>query len=755
MSKKKQGSKKPPKLKAARSRTLGRGRKASASSWIDRVEGLGERLGFLSAVGRSIGRLWSGVEKLVKEAGPGVLLISVVPLLVFIPAGPPELRNLMALVLAAVAAGLVLTGRFSRSQYRFFSLPVDLAVALPLGALVISTFLGASLRGGITSLLTFLLFFLAYWIVSRAEGENYHALPLRLLALGGALWSILWVFTPAVFPAQGQFFLAVSLVAALYLEPGHLLEGRLWRLVPLVILWGVLLVPSFTGLIAAGLALLLLFILSPHLRARLGLGAFLATVPAALALVVSGVTGSPALGLVLGAFSVLGLDHLARLSALPGAGAASAATYLASAFYLGRNWLAEEAFVWQQQLLDALKMLGDHAILGAGGGAWETLYRSYRAFAYDGAGGPPSWALGWLLDTGVTGLVVLAAAAGILIYWARPFFRAPLGSFLLGALVGWAVLPPAGPAGALILGLLSGMVLNSSRADRVMKQEGYRLAPRLAGYGFLLVVVLLSLTLAMGPVFALRGEARMGAGNVQGGHRLLSQAVAYDPLSGELWALLGWAERNIGMATEAGDLLARAETHLARARAAEPSNPDFHQLYGRLARDMGWHEEAEEAFLQALAADPRNPGRYQDLAGFYGLWAQREQGWGDPQLLPQIRERAEDLALRRSQEEMRQPASLPEEESLAPARAACELALGQILAMEWQLETALEHLENARQATLRDEAEIEAWIGVVHEARGDIARAQDILEPLLEERPDLEDTLNLVRFLLGLAELED
>ncbi len=756
MSKKKRDQKKRPKLKAMSGRVVGRGmRKAApASPWVDRLNRVGQLLASLAAWTRPLSRFWLHLAGWIAESGPGLVAVALLPLLAPLPVGTPVLMELFMVILAVIASALVLTERFARSQYRFIRSPVDLALLLPLLALTISLFASVNLRAGLQGAFLAALLYLAYWSLSRSVGEDsaLRRVPLRLLSVGGAAWALVWTLGLSQAPPGAPFLLAASALAAFHLaDPGP------WTVVPYLSLSGLALLPSPPGLLVALAASVAAYAASgPEARPQLAGRVFLALAAAAAALILSQATGLPWVGLAAGAAVAIGLGRLVQLPRLTGAGPAALAIGLALIIYLGQTWLTQGGAYLGVQLADALSMARDRPLLGAGSGAWDSLYRSYRSFAYAAPGGPPSAALGWLLNTGLVGLALALAAGAALIREVLPSApegRVPWG-LLSAVLLGWVLLPPAGAAGAAVLAVAAGLAVRPPE-PRSQADPGYLIGPRLVAYGLLLAVGLAVLTLATGSVLFLRGEGWMARGQTQRGYRLLSQAVAYDSLSGQLQSSVGWTERSLGLATESGELLSAAADSLRTARRLEPANPDYHAMYARLARDVGWDEEAEEGFLRALETDTRNPDRYEDLAAFYSTWAQRERGWGEAGTVQEQLEGCLQVASLLEERLADEPDGTPPDMSLRRARGPVNLYLGQITAMDMDFAGALEKLELALEAGDVDEAEAELWMGVVHEARGEWDQADGILEPLLQERPDLKEHLDLARYLLDLAELED
>ncbi len=772
MKKKQQRTEKPkPKLKA-RGRPAGGKRKTQARPAPRAVSWAADRLlPVLNAGASRVGDVTGRIGQWIADRGGFTLLaVPLLAVVAIVPVQATVARQLLLVIGGLVLFGMAWNRRFSVNQYTFLDQPLDLFALTLVLAYIVALPGAASTRLAVGGSLNLVLFFVTYWVVSRiARTPSQRESVMWILVLGAVgLVVLALVGYPLEVGATAVILVsgAVLSVAMGARNPSRVASGAAYTA-----LFGLVLSGSLPALLTAPLVLAVLALLTPTtIRGALARSAIAPVAGALAAVTVLHLGSSPLLAYLSGITSTLVLFALAsHYEAENGRRIWYIAPALLLWMSLAYPLIRPGADVATNLLIrfgDAWRMFIDRPFLGAGGGAWTALIPGYRSFLYV-VPEAPNQMLTVALEAGLLGLTVFA---GLWVVVARTGLKArrltgsesPAGAGILSVLAGVLVLslayttlahPSSGLYFWIALGILGAQARRAPAQTRVDRFD-YRLLPRLAVYGTTMAVLLAAVTLAAGAVQGQGGMRYLDEGRVGDAEAALSNAVQYDALSGEFMSGLASAKYRIGIALESPEILGQAAHWFARATVAEPLNPSYHLAYARFAADVGWEEEARSSFEMAVDLDPTNYRRYDDLAMFLSLAAQREKGWGDPDLVEDYLDRSRDVARDLAAMAESVPAHLPPEQRLPASTPVINLSLGQILALTGSLDEAETSLWLAAGDEDPTRPQALLWLAVLRELRGDFTGAGEILEPLLEERPELESGYHTVRFLLDL-EIEE
>jgi len=299
-----------------------------------------------------------------------------------------------------------------------------------------------------------------------------------------------------------------------------------------------------------------------------------------------------------------------------------------------------------QFIADALRIVGDRPLLGAGGGGWASLYYQYQSFGYWSQEVHSHPVEVWV-ETGTPGFLALLAAWGLFLAHAWRLWRR--GGYATGAACGATVAAAALglhsvwdfnlslPALGLILFALWGAVAGlegstprdgSGTPDRgVGRTKGRRrttgpparwwvhAGPAAAVAG----VLALAVVLLVGFFAGQRGVRALQAGDVPAAATAFQQAVRLDPLTPSFHMDLALCCE--AMAGGQGRLAQKALSEGGRAVALDPQNPRWHRTYGWICLKLGESRRGLEHLERALALNPYNADLYGDLARAYWLAA--------------------------------------------------------------------------------------------------------------------------------------
>ncbi len=308
-----------------------------------------------------------------------------------------------------------------------------------------------------------------------------------------------------------------------------------------------------------------------------------------------------------------------------------------------REYDAWSRLVWN---LDALKIVRDHPLLGAGGRGWDALYHQYQSYGYWTTEVHNGFMQTWV-EAGTVGFLVLLVAWGA--------FAAALGRVALARLRGagepaaetGAVLAVGAGSGALALGLhslidfnlslsavslalwaLMAVVASAAEAAEAKTAEspdsgagraepasgrsapgprgtpgGRRPSPWLpvAVYGGAILVAVGVLTLLAGFQAGQAGARALNERDPVRARQLFERAVRSDPLTASFHVDLAQAYLAAGAGPVEAD---RAEAELRRAIRLERGNPNYHAMLGTLLLQLGRAEEGLAELRRAVELHP-------------------------------------------------------------------------------------------------------------------------------------------------------
>lgn len=526
--------------------------------------------------------------------------------------------------------------------------------------------------------------------------------------------------------------------------------------------------------------------------------AFLAGMPAALAL--------NAVVLALIRF-LLGLSPAVRAAALGGAGAlGTAAAALAltrvavPASVLERvrsislaDYDARSRIEW---MADALKIVRDHPVLGAGGGAWEAIYHKYQSYGYWSTQVHNHFMQLWV-ETGTVGFLIFLAWWALLLWYGWRAWTvarrageqaAPGQAVLAGALAGALALgahslldfnlslsavtiamtalfavvraqpgaeggAAAGPAWAEMAGRAgaAGPAPGAgSRSARRRAEAEYRLLPRAAAYGLTALAWCGVLILLLGQDAGQRAAEALNAGRVDEARVLFQRAIAYDPFTASFRMDLGQALALQAQAQGDMRLFREAQGHFEAGVARDPYNPNYHALLGSYLLQLGSFQEGLGHLEQALELHPWEAQRYETLAGALVAVARYHRQQGNDadarRLAARVLDLREQLRQRAARvppwvvEVHRTPSSTP---GMALHAGAAEALLGELAAAEQDLRAAA----GGDNPQVRSEAY--AWLSAVLRAQGRAADADKVLAEARALNPRADATAGQLAALLG------
>ncbi len=300
-----------------------------------------------------------------------------------------------------------------------------------------------------------------------------------------------------------------------------------------------------------------------------------------------------------------------------------------------REYDAWSRLVWN---LDALKIVRDHPLLGAGGRGWDALYHQYQSYGYWTTEVHNGFMQTWV-EAGTVGFLILLAAWGA--------FAAALGRVVLPRLRRSAA-PGAGPktmdavgagaetlaavgagAGALALGLHSLIDFNlslsavsltlwalmavvASAAERDAPQAP-RPSPWLPAvvYGGAALAAVGVLTLLAGFQAGQAGAQALNERDPVRARQFFERALRSDPLTASFHVDLAQSLLAAGAGPAEVEL---AEAELRRAVRLERGNPNYRAMLGRLLLELGRAEEGLTQLRRAVELHPFEARWYVALA---------------------------------------------------------------------------------------------------------------------------------------------
>ncbi len=291
--------------------------------------------------------------------------------------------------------------------------------------------------------------------------------------------------------------------------------------------------------------------------------------------------------------------------------------------------LAQERFVFYQ---DALKIIRDYPLLGAGGRGWNALYQRYQGYNYITSEVHNHFLQVWV-ESGTLGLLAFLSI------WAAATVTAvnllkkvkENGSKLLV----WSVF-----CAALALGIHSLMDFNLSipamaillwglfgclRAfQRIIKQTGpvwqirlplkvraFKIAAGVFLGGFLFMSVFFQVSLNYGE----KAGGQLSEGSGAAAAEELKKAVAINPWASNYLAVL--AETLILQDSAQPQDLQNAQEYINRAIRLESYNPDYRLIHGQILWKLGRIDQAVQEFEEAGRLSPYEQKYVDRLAEMY------------------------------------------------------------------------------------------------------------------------------------------
>ncbi|HHT46593.1 MAG TPA: hypothetical protein GX004_04770 [Firmicutes bacterium] len=290
---------------------------------------------------------------------------------------------------------------------------------------------------------------------------------------------------------------------------------------------------------------------------------------------------------------------------------------------------------------DALKIIGDYPLLGAGGGAWKSLYLGYQEKPYFTTEVHNHFLQVWI-EAGTPGFL---AFAGIWVFFIWAFLRGFFGSKTTPEKrERWAsVFVPAVALGAhsaidfnLSLGAVSVFLFALLGAGRSLDEdEGYFsfIAPgwrknvgfSLPGWstcaaGILagVFLMIISISLWNGHRLGVEAENKVQENRMQEAVELFEKAISADPYQPSNYANLGRIYEHLSTFEENRDAAPRlVEMALGLTRKAyelEPFNAGYNLDYGAMLLRHGYLDEGLHHIERLVELHPRQPDSFAQVA---------------------------------------------------------------------------------------------------------------------------------------------
>jgi len=298
----------------------------------------------------------------------------------------------------------------------------------------------------------------------------------------------------------------------------------------------------------------------------------------------------------------------------------------------------KERFVFY---LDALKIIRDYPIFGAGGGGWQSIYFMYQSYLYWSTQAH-SYIMQVWIETGTVGfLIILSSLILFAVYAIKNlrFYSEQKEEFILQAGIFTA-------AGSLILHSfidfdlsLSGIsivlwaffALTSvySRLTGKHKTELYKFSPAFV-FVPLVIMGLVTISFASAAYCTRKvaqyskiiksnevGEAEAAKINEKI-KEMLSLAVSFDPLTASYRIDYGNAlEESVDDLDKNRADIIKAEKHMAAALSLDRFNPQIHAYAGAFYLKTGDIDKGLELFDRAVELQPLRPENYNQVADAY------------------------------------------------------------------------------------------------------------------------------------------
>ena len=430
-----------------------------------------------------------------------------------------------------------------------------------------------------------------------------------------------------------------------------------------------------------------------------------------------------------------------------------------------------------QWFRDALSMIAERPILGAGGGAWDAMYHAYQSYNYFSPQVHNHFLQLWL-EVGTVGFVVwlgIWVALGLSAWRAYRAAPEPADrSLVAGATAGAVALglhslidyDLALTAVALTLWAVFGSVralekIHTGFYDSARHRlTGSVLWPRLAVYGGAGLVALVIVSLWIGFWQGQEAVRAVNRDEIAVAVNHLERAMTFDPLTATYPVDLAHLI-TLRRPLTAGDF-AEARALMERGLRLAPYRATLHAQYGAFLIRYGQFDEGLAALQRATELHPYETNYWEDLARGHVVVAEARLKDGSDRTevatnLEQVLGIADRIEELRQQvkavvpEHLRQPDFAP---SITPPLA---LDLGRAAALLGRWQQAEAYLRQAAEsgdwdesveAHVEDRAEAVLWLAAVLERTGRAAEAGELVAPAIDQNPDLEARLAEIRELL-------
>ncbi len=436
---------------------------------------------------------------------------------------------------------------------------------------------------------------------------------------------------------------------------------------------------------------------------------------------------------------------------------------------------AVERLVWSR---DALAVIGDHPVLGVGGGGWASVYFQYQSYGYSTKEVHNDFLEIWV-ETGTVGLaawLALLGASGWTVYRLLRRQRRPLVAGLAGG-VGMLILHSGmdfnlalGAMGIFIwslLGIIDGMEIEERGLDkpgsggRRTEAAPFPAWPWLAVLGLTFGLVILSLSLFVGQREAIRASRLYEQGQASRARDTLLRATTFDPWSPSLRMNQALTAEALFLQTKEPRYIAEARSQAERVLALDPQAPNSHSFYASLAFKYGAMDQGLAEAEKALTLQPFEPKRYSDVARMRVLIAEDRIRGGKLEEARQALGGVADLLDRAAAQAAKVPAYAPRDSVFPALPPDLALYAGQTQLLLGRSEDARALLEAAyasdrtRGTHERDlevvirHAEAALWLSALAESQGRPGLASGYLQQANSAIPDAGAARDRVLGLLG------
>jgi len=281
--------------------------------------------------------------------------------------------------------------------------------------------------------------------------------------------------------------------------------------------------------------------------------------------------------------------------------------------------------------LDGLKIFKDYPILGAGGGAWETLYFMYQSFLY-WTTEAHNFYLQLAIETGILGILALLFVFGsfIYIYFKTHRFLEDSDVKILYSAAATSIISLLMHASidfdmslgavSILLWTLFGIITCYNRIwDR--KNEVYIKLKYMPGYGVLTVIAFIFMlfvgSLFIGYIYGQKGALAIGQQKLDEAEKYFSVAVSFDPFTASYKFDLGQILDEKGTNQKNGQLILKAKNLMESGVKLNPYNS---QMLAKMAAFYLRHGEIEKGLQyieKSVQVQPLRPQNYQQKADAY------------------------------------------------------------------------------------------------------------------------------------------